>query len=326
MMAIVSNPHEFLTRLVKALGMSGNQPIRRVVLDVEIDSAPMVYIEQFVDKDSMVDVVDLLSGERDRREHATLNVSHVGGKASVSVRRGCGYCRVGEGEEHAADCPARQPFADFKGTLDKIMGVKDSPATATVRGVPDQYCPACGAGPNGDGSFRVQKGYPFADPCKECERRSLARMEELGRRAAKEQEERILQMIKSERRPDSSKIEEIAEKIESGEPNGSPEDGIHKACKVPAGWLHAPTCPVPAMKRADALPPPDVAAAVGKRMVSEKTKQIVDTLCEVAASGDCPPCGVPPGLHLPGCWMDQARAAKQDDIDVPMIVVDGGQR
>lgn len=63
----------------------------------------------------------------------------------------------------------------------------------------DQFCSKCGAGVvSRDGNamtVRVQRGYPFAPPCDECERRSREGMRNLGQKVAKEANERVMSAI-----------------------------------------------------------------------------------------------------------------------------------
>ena len=63
-----------------------------------------------------------------------------------------------------------------------IAIVHASPTPANTQNMSDmaQYCPTCGAGPNGDGTFRMPKTFPFNGPCDECNRRAYASFYALG--------------------------------------------------------------------------------------------------------------------------------------------------
>lgn len=58
------------------------------------------------------------------------------------------------------------------------------------KSVPDP-CPACGAGPNGDGTFRLPKGWPFDPPCDECRRRGAEVVRTLGEGLARKLDEKF---------------------------------------------------------------------------------------------------------------------------------------
>ena len=72
-MAHVPHPHLFMEQLAAALGLQ-DRCVRRIVLDCEIGSSPTLYVEEFLDNKAAVEVVNLLTGERERHEDKVLNV------------------------------------------------------------------------------------------------------------------------------------------------------------------------------------------------------------------------------------------------------------
>lgn len=81
-------------------------------------------------------------------------------------------------------------------------------------GIDDQYCPECGTGDNGDGTFRLPINFPAERPCATCERRSAARFARLGAEFAERQEQAVLGRLLGDDQGDG--VEE-AEEVEEGD-------------------------------------------------------------------------------------------------------------
>lgn len=60
-MAVFRSGYEFGAELQRALGLVGRS-IRRIVIDVEVRSAVLVYVEEFFDGKYQVELFDVLEG------------------------------------------------------------------------------------------------------------------------------------------------------------------------------------------------------------------------------------------------------------------------
>lgn len=68
------------------------------------------------------------------------------------------------------------------------------------------HCPACGAGPNDDGTYTAPRGYPFESPCQECRRRTELRLRALGHAMAYAREKLVVDAVIGDPKPDEVKI------------------------------------------------------------------------------------------------------------------------
>lgn len=59
-------------------------------------------------------------------------------------------------------------------------------------------CQECGASNNADGTMTLPRGYPFSDPCQECQKRMGHAMCELGGACCESVDKRFLELIEKE--------------------------------------------------------------------------------------------------------------------------------